>query len=97
MTTITIPFAVTMLPTHKAGLSIDHNPHVVMHQTVMEYLSHMDDCDCQPLWQSDEAKQKAISTGDFWTLTWYPETPVGSCFIAAPVWAELIEFGLTFK
>lgn len=32
---------------------------------------------------SEEEKQKALDTGEIWTLQWYPETPVGFICVAA--------------
>lgn len=34
-------------------------------------------------WISPEERQKAIDTNSWWTLQWYPETPVGFCIISA--------------
>lgn len=34
-------------------------------------------------WVSPEERQKAIDTNSWWLLQWYPETPVGFCWLSA--------------
>lgn len=76
-------------PPHKCGLHLGHNEHRNYYQTVPQWLEnygeHFD-------WASDEARQRAIDTGEVWTLQWYPETPIGFQAVAAPTLEELLAF-----
>lgn len=70
------------LPVHKAGLQLSHNEHKNTYDTVEEYTGELMSCgkeDPNGLgdWISQEQKDKAIATQDFWELHWYPDTPVG--------------------
>ena len=69
---------VSKLPAHKASLSITHNPHLDLYQTVAEYIedNHND-------FVSDEEYEESVMTGELWELRWYPETPVGFCTLMA--------------
>ena len=72
-------------PSHKAGLSLEHNQHKNYYDKAEAWIADNDWCD----WENEAAKQKAIDTDEIWTLQWYPETPVGFCAIAAPTLADL--------
>lgn len=63
-------------PKHEAGLTLSHNQHKNVYQTVAEALAsgYYEDDD----WVSDEQKQKAIETNECWAIDWHPDTPVGS-------------------
>jgi hypothetical protein len=65
-------------PPHKAGMHIQHNPHLSNYETVAEYAGRNDDD-----WASEAEMQRAINTGELWLLQWYPETPVGFCSVVA--------------
>ncbi len=76
------------LPPHKAGLSIEHNPHLNLYQSVADYI----DKDSPESWESLDHKARAIATNELWLLHWYPDTPVGFIKIAAPTLEELCSF-----
>ena len=75
------------LPGHKASLTLSHNEHKAVYMTVSEYILNND-----PNWQSDNDKQKAIDTNEIWELHWYPETPIGFIWLAAPTLEDLLGF-----
>ena len=66
------------LPIHNAGLSLEHNPHKNVYASVKEYA---DKPGFEDLWVSAIDMQKAIETDEMWCLTWFPESPIGSCTI----------------
>lgn len=77
------------LPKHDCGLHIEHNTHKSYYQTAAQWVAEVGaDYD----WNSNEAKQRAIDTDEVWTMTWFPNTPVGSHAVAAPTLQELLEF-----
>ena len=66
------------LPKHKAGLTLEHNPHKGVYEDVEEYMKRdVDD------WVSEEERVLAYEKDELWTLRWYPETPTGFYTIAA--------------
>lgn len=67
---------VDTLPQHKAGLSIEHNPHKNIYESVEKYVG-----DDDASWVSEIEKQKAFETDELWELQWYPDGPVGFCLI----------------
>jgi hypothetical protein len=78
-------------PRHRASLHLTHNDHLSCYETVQQYIdegSHGYNAEC---WISEEQKQKAIETNDCWFLQWYPDTPVGSCILAAADLDVLLE------
>lgn len=76
-------------PAHKAGLMIEHNPHLGNYETVAEWVARreVDDDD----WPSPEQRDKAIATDTLWLVQWYPETPVGFRMVAAADLAEALK------
>lgn len=77
---------VARLPAHKAGLHIEHQPHLANYETVAEW------CESSRYaqWVSDEEKTKAIDSGEVWVLQWYPHTPIGFNAIAASTLEALL-------
>lgn len=77
------------LPEHKAGLTLTHNDHKSVYETVEEFIAgeFYDDA-----FESAEARQRAIDTDQLWTLQWYPNTPVGFINVAAPTLEELLSW-----
>jgi hypothetical protein len=67
------------LPKHAAALYITHNEHKGVYESVEDRYGHLEDCD----WVSPEEKQKAIELDSVWELHWYPDTPIGSYYVAA--------------
>jgi hypothetical protein len=83
-----------LLPSHKGGLYIGHNNHLGSYLTAEQAIAE-DDANRESGtnlfdWVSDEQKQKAIETGNIWTLQWYPDTPVGFCMMAAADLGKLL-------
>lgn len=70
-------------PQHKASLHLTHNGHKANYLTVEQAIAEGDFGCTDDCWVSEEQKQKAIAADDFWTLQWYPETPVGFCVLSA--------------
>ena len=77
------------LPDDAAGLTIDHNPHLGIYETAAEWLSHKHNRE-QYDWSDDEAVARAIESNEFWTMQWYPSTPISFHAIAAPTLAGLL-------
>lgn len=66
----------SLLPDHKAELSLSHNPHRNFYQTVEEYVKISDVHDAE--WVNAVEMTAAIAEDELWVLEWYPDTPVGS-------------------
>lgn len=62
-----------VFPGHKCSLTLSHNPHKDVYDTIEVYIERL----CGE-WVSEEEKVKALETNDFWMLQWYPNTPI--CF-----------------
>ena len=75
------------LPVHKCGLYLVHNRHKDVYEDITIAVSEIED----DTWVSLKEKQKALDTGELWTLQWYPDTPVGFCMIAAASLEKLLE------
>lgn len=69
-------------PEHKAGFFLQHNEHKNYYEPLDEWLCKSNHID-ERAWVSEEQKQKALTTDSLWVMQWYPETPVGSCILAA--------------
>lgn len=80
------------LPSHPYGLMLGHNDHKGDYLTAADVVAEWDSCHWAPFWPSEEAKQRAVATDEIWTLRWYPYTPVGQLYIAAPTLEELLAF-----
>ena len=63
------------LPPHKASLSITHNDHKSVYETVAQWLANRD---VRPEECGSSEEYQALQTGDeLWEIQWYPETPIG--------------------
>lgn len=68
------------LPKH-ISLRIEHNPHRANYETVeqrLELNEVREDADITP-----EDRAEMQRTGEVWVIYWCPDTPVGSCSVAA--------------
>lgn len=65
-----------LLPPHKAGLFIEHNPHRNYYQSVGECLND------RGITLPEAELATAIERDELWLIQWYPETPVGSHSVA---------------
>lgn len=73
-------------PEHKAGLTLTHNDHRGVYQSVEDWDADQQrgsDGGAWYEWVSDEERQRAIESDSVWTLQWYPDTPVGFFALAA--------------
>lgn len=78
----------TKLPRH-INLTIEHQPQAINYQSVAQWLEQqraLDSCDVLP---QDEAEM--LRTGEVWEITWYPDTPVGHCSVAAATLERALE------
>lgn len=81
----------SQLPKHKAGLSLDHNPHKGVYETVEQYVNGMPDYFDDECWATPTSKQRAIETNELWVIQWYPNTPVGFNNMAGATLDELLK------
>lgn len=77
-------------PSHKCGLYLTHNEHRDTYEPIATYIAEMN---CR-IWESEEAKQRAIASDEVWELQWYPNTPISFCGVAAPTLEECLAFAL---
>jgi hypothetical protein len=75
------------LPEHKCGLHIFHNPHKDYYETVEEYF-----IDYSSKFISPEERELSIQTDELWEIRWYPDTPVGFCYVHAASLMALKEY-----
>lgn len=74
-------------PPHKAGLTLEHNGYKDYYDTIEYGVANEDEFGS---WIPGE-REKALETGEVWTLHWYPETPVGFHRLAAASLEKLLE------
>lgn len=83
------------LPIHKCGLELNHNPHLGYYETAEVWIKTRGDQG--PEWEDEGEMELAIQTNEFWTMSWNPETPIGSHHMAAPTLNKLLEFAATVE
>lgn len=77
------------LPKHIC-LSISHNAHKGIYETIEKWLEHRDlDGSSEDLKPEDRAE--ILRTGEVWEVSWCPNTPVGSCWVAAATLERALE------
>lgn len=84
------------LPKHECSLSINHNCCRDYYQTVEQWVDQDDGC-IKPEWKDEASKQQAIDTNEIWTMQWYPITPIGNHYVAAPTLEELLDWALQYE
>lgn len=64
-------------------LTIEHNPHSLEYTTAEKYIQEKIATEgwCDDDFISPEDKQKCIDSNDFWTIQWYPNTPVSFFYV----------------
>jgi hypothetical protein len=72
-----------LFPKHEASLTLTHNDHKSVYETVAERVADDPYYSDAVHWVSEEQRQKAIASNEMWTLHWYPRTPVGFCVLHA--------------
>lgn len=77
------------LPDHKCGLYLEHNVHRDYYLSIEKAVEEIDE-ENEP-WVSPKEREKALATGEIWTLQWYPETPIGFHRLAASTLEALLE------
>lgn len=85
-------------PDHACSLELQHNEFKSDYSTAEKWILHCDEIGedgAVPDWESSEHKKRAIDINEVWTLRWYPNTPIGFNYIAAPTFDELIKFANT--
>ncbi len=75
-----------LLPPHAAGLSLEHNLHKNVYESVEDHYQYLSADD----WVSEAERLNAIATDSVWVLQWYPETPVGFHWLAASTLRALL-------
>ena len=75
-----------LLPPHKCGFHLEHNPHKLYHETVEDHCADEG-------WEmvSEDERLKAIETDELWTVQWYPETPIGFHALSAQSLGALLD------
>lgn len=76
-------------PAHKVSMHIHHNEHLSYYETVEQALNQST-YDRAGFPDQDEI-DKAIKTGEVWTIQWYPDTPVGFCRVHAATLSRALE------
>jgi hypothetical protein len=68
-----------IFPKHKCSLDLEHNPHRVYHETVEAHEKTFLTIGftIEELWVSPLQRQLSIQAQEFWSLLWYPDTPIG--------------------
>lgn len=80
----------SLLPAHKASLSLTHNAHRNCYETLAAHLEHADDA--PEYWVSPEQRELALQRDEIWELRWYPDTPVVFCTMRAADLGALMEW-----
>ena len=76
-------------PPHKGELSLSHNPHLSVYETVKQHLEGREDYFDE--WATPTSREKAIKTNELWVIHWYPNTPVGFNTLAGATLEEILE------
>ncbi len=85
-------YTMMLLPTHEAGLDLQHNPHKAYAQTVEDYITMSENVeDFDGAFLSLDELRKSVETNELWVLFWYPESPAEYCFIAAATFEQLLK------
>ncbi len=80
------------LPAH-LSLSIEHNEHKGVYETVEEWLTGPN----PPDFESPAARQACIDTNELWTMQWYPTTPNGFNIVGAPTLDDLLRYANAYN
>lgn len=83
---------VNLLPAHKCGLHLTHNPHREYYDSAKQHIAKN-----SYGWKGEEAKARAIATDEIWELQWYPDTPVAFYIVYAPTLLELLELARSIE
>jgi hypothetical protein len=78
-----------VLPKHVC-MSIEHNPHAGVYRTAEDWLRDRDN-EYEVGWITADDRLQIVQSGEIWTISWCPDTPVGSCFVAAATLHRALE------
>lgn len=73
-------------------LTIEHNPHKAFYMSAKEYLEEEYKQITIDEFVSEADMKECKESNDFWTLQWYPDTPVGFCTIYATTLEKCLSF-----
>lgn len=73
---------ISLLKGQNTGLSIECNEHKLYYQSAEDFLSEQN-FQHPGFFISPEDRQKCIDTNTIWKISWYPDTPIGCCYILA--------------
>lgn len=79
------PAALLTLPPH-LSCTIEHNPHKVYYQSVLEYVENT-----KVHFVDAATLSRCIKEDELWTVHWCPTTPVGSYEVGAPTLEEALK------
>lgn len=77
-----------LLPRH-ISLHIEHNPHASNYESIETWLANRDTEQSIDITPSD--REAILQTKEVWVMSWCPDTPVGSCSIAAATLERLLQ------
>ena len=72
-----------LLPFHKCGFYLEHNPQKDVHETVKQHDAARGMGGIVGDWVSEQERLKAIESDELWSVQWYPQTPIGFNALAA--------------
>lgn len=82
------------LPRHDCSLTLCHNEHrdyyLTCEQAEAEAVARHGPATWS--WVSPEQRAKALETNDYWSIQWYPDTPIGSYKVYAADLSALLEY-----
>lgn len=76
-----------VLPPHGAGLTLAHNDHKNLYQSIVEYAK-----ETRLSFVSVDEYERSLNTDEIWELQWYPDTPVGFNKLCASTLPALMAF-----
>lgn len=80
-----------IFPRHTAGMILQHNMHKSFYDTVESYIKSGQCEDMEAEWATPTSRANSILHDELWELSWYPNTPVGSCCIYGYTLEEVLE------
>ena len=83
------------LPEHKGSLSIIHNDHLSVYQTVEQYIAEESSGYKEFQWKSEQDYKKAVETNELWSMRWSPSGSRAYVTIYAPTFTDLIKTMIT--
>ncbi len=66
---------------------IEHNGHALVYQSLADFLRDFDDSQ-----MPTQERARSLASGEVWTVTTWPDTPVGSRIVAASTLETALEW-----